>query len=130
MLEFLEQFTIRCTYHFSKRCWQFWDIAQNMLFFVKGAFPLKEWKFTLLRVKIHPLRVKFNSFLSEIVFTFKRKWTFHSVTLILLLELHHAYFAFILGGISDPTSIYNSPWCKCKGLCILTRKSKRYLLLR
>ena len=30
-LEFLGQFTIRCIYYFSKRCWHFWDRAQNML---------------------------------------------------------------------------------------------------
>ena len=41
VFEFLWQFTIRCVYYFSKRCWQFWDRAQNVLSFGFGVqFPL------------------------------------------------------------------------------------------
>ena len=43
IFEFLGQFTIRCIYYFPKRCWWFWDRAQNMLilklFGVEGAVP-------------------------------------------------------------------------------------------
>ena len=35
--EFLGQFNIGCIYHFSKRCWWFWDSAQNMLIFGLGC---------------------------------------------------------------------------------------------
>ena len=31
IFKFLGQFTIRCIYYFSKRCWSFWDRAQNVL---------------------------------------------------------------------------------------------------
>ena len=38
----LGQYSIRCMFYFSKRCWSFWDRAQNMLNFWLGVqYPLK-----------------------------------------------------------------------------------------
>ena len=35
--KFLRQFASWCVYHFSKKCWWFWDSAQNMLNFGLGC---------------------------------------------------------------------------------------------
>ena len=43
IFEFLEQFTIRCICYCSRRCWLFWDRAQNMLIFGRRCSnPLRE----------------------------------------------------------------------------------------
>ena len=53
IFEFLEQFNISCMCYFSRRCWFFWDRAQNMLIWSLGcSTPLSNRPILFQRWKV------------------------------------------------------------------------------
>ena len=65
IFEFLGQFTIRCIYYFSKKCWQFWGRVQKQANFWLGVqLPLKP---------IHQRKYDTGSIIDHVIFCHDRQ---------------------------------------------------------